>query len=70
MPVCYTPAMTTKTATMTIPTSEAAKYEAAIKDLFGKMDRLSKQMKRDQTDIEKSQKRTRAKLADLDELLR
>ena len=55
---------------MTIPTSEAAKYEAAIKDLFGKMDRLSKQMKRDQTDIEKSQKRTRAKLADLDELLR
>lgn len=62
--------MATKMATVQIPASEAAKYEAAIKDLFGKMDRLHKQMQRDQADIEKSQRRTRAKLTELAELVR
>lgn len=61
---------TTKTATLSLPGDNAAKYEAAINDLFGKMDRLRKQMRRDQSDIEKSQRRTRAKLAALAEFLR
>jgi hypothetical protein len=62
--------MTTKTATLSIPASTAGKYEAAIKGLFGQMDQLRKQMRRDQVDITKSQKRTRAKLAALDEMMR
>ena len=68
--LCYKEGMTTKTATLGIPASAATQYEAAIKGLFGKMDQLRKQMRRDQVDITKSQKRTRAKLAELDEMVR
>lgn len=68
--LCYKEGMTTKTATLGIPASAATKYETAIKGLFGKMDQLRKQMRRDQVDITKSQKRTRVKLAELDEMMR
>lgn len=56
--------------TLEMPASEAARYEASTKEIFGKMDQLRKQMKRDQSEIEKSQKRTRAKLAKLSASMR
>jgi molecular chaperone GrpE (heat shock protein) len=62
--------MAMKMATLEIPANEAGRYEAAIKDLFGRMDRLRRQMKRDQADIEKSRKRTRTKLAEIKRILR
>ena len=54
-----------KTMTIEIPEAEAARCNAVIKEVLAKMDLLRKQMRRDQAEIEKSQKRTTAKLEEL-----
>jgi len=57
--------MTTKTATLEIPASEAAEVLSVIKELIGRMDRTRRQMKRDQVVIDRLKAETRAKLANL-----
>ena len=54
-----------KTMTIEMPEAEATRYKAVIKEISTKMDLRRKRMRRDQAEIEKSQKRTATKLEEL-----
>ncbi len=57
--------MRTKTATMNIPASAAAKYAASVDQCIAEVDRIVRRIRRKDTEIGKSQKRTRAMLTEL-----
>ena len=58
--------MPSKTATLEIPTREAAKCEAAIDEYIAKIDRSLERSKRTQTRIDKLKMETRQILARLE----
>jgi len=62
--------MATKTLTLELPAGEAAQFKAAAREIISKISQARKRMKRDQAEIEKSQKRTRALLAELSAMMR
>ena len=59
--------MATKTVTLEIPDHEAARYEAAIRDGLGEIDRILKRLNRKQARIDKLKAQTRAVLDRLKE---
>jgi hypothetical protein len=57
--------MTTKTASIAAPADGAAKYRASVDQCIAEVDRIVRRIRRKDTEIEKSQKRTRAMLTEL-----
>ena len=57
--------MTTKTASIAAPADDAAKYRASVDQCIAEVDRVVRRIRRKDTAIEKSQKRTRAMLTEL-----
>jgi len=57
--------MTTKTANLAAPAADTAKYKTSVDQCLAEVDRTIRRMRRRDSEIEKSQKRTRAMLTEL-----
>lgn len=57
--------MTTKTVAIQAPADGASKYEASVAECLAEVDRIVRRIRRKDVEIGKSQKRTRAMLAEL-----
>ena len=58
--------MQSKTMTMDLPKQEAAGYRTAVNECIAEVDRILKRIRRKDAEIEKSQRRTRTMLTEME----